>query len=74
MRLYHRQVSVKNISLKFHKCIYFTIAAHSYLAALLGTAVQSLRQGCKKYQGKVVFKKTSLGSSRLVVAVRSGEF
>ena len=46
-----------DLNLKFHKSIYFTIAAHSYLAALLGTAVQWLEQSCKKYQGKVVFKK-----------------
>ena len=62
-----------DLNLKFHKSIYFTIAAGSYLAALLGTAVQWLEQSCKKYQGKVVFKKTSLGSSRLVVPARSGE-
>lgn len=46
-----------DLNLKFHKSIYFTIAARSYLAALLGTAVQWLEQSCKKYQGKVVFKK-----------------
>ena len=38
-----------DLNLKFHKSIYFTIAAHSYLAALLGTAVQWLHTVILEY-------------------------